>query len=128
MRACCRARALVSHFHALPTKKCWAKTGFSKKWHKIMVRGSRPKFLATPCFLTEISSKMILGSGGLRSVIFSDFQCMYTPKKVKKQIDSNFEHVFFLMCLMCAHHSFYFQTLIYMCCSPVFDFSSLRLF
>ena len=46
-----------------------AQTGFSKK----MVRGGRPKFLATPCVLTESSSKMILGSGALQSAILSFF-------------------------------------------------------
>ena len=40
----------------------------------------RQKFLATSGVLTESSSKMILGSGGLRSVIFGRFCDFRSPK------------------------------------------------
>ena len=56
------------HFLLLAAKPVFRKNGL-KSWSG----GSRPKFLATPCVLTESSSKMILGSGAPRSTILSLF-------------------------------------------------------
>ena len=50
---------------------------FTKRFFEKVVynrgQGPRQKFLATPGVLTVSSSKMILGSGGFRSVIFGLF-------------------------------------------------------
>ena len=71
-----------------------AKPVFRKNGIKSWSGLPRAKFLATPCVLTESSSKMILGSGGLRSVIFGlffDFRSQkFRPlrkKRVFREVD-----------------------------------------